>query len=293
MKSLAIAFTTLLGFAAPAFAQEDRGLYLQVDAGFNLAPGLTVDGTDNDWGTKCDLIINPDAAEVIGDECAAAPPPSEWSNTFDATPGSSAGMALGYRFGALRIAAEFLARSVTYDARSGDTDVSDAVTLAKQEQELELAVAGINELRSKNLFVNVYYDLPKLYVGAGVGVGETSLYYFSHWKRNDDPSRITTFQDPLLRAKLAGTTTIGEARHTDSAIGYQLLVGMDRELGSNVLAGLQIRWVNLGTFEGEPREWDQLRSHESSVGRGDAVVYRVTVPTMHYWAMSFGLKYHF
>ena len=173
MKSLAvmIAFTTLqLGFAGQAFAQ-DRGLYLQVNAGFNLAPGVAIDGTDNDWGTKCDLIINPDAAEVIGDECAAAPPPSEWSNTFGGTPGSSAGVALGYRFGALRIAAEYFYRTVIYDARSGDTNVSDAVTLAKQQQELELGVAGINDLRSKNLFVNVYYDLPKAIRGGWSGRG--------------------------------------------------------------------------------------------------------------------------
>ena len=30
-----------------------------MDLGAALAPPLTAHGSDNDWGTKCDLIINP------------------------------------------------------------------------------------------------------------------------------------------------------------------------------------------------------------------------------------------
>ena len=47
-----------------------------------------------------------------------------------------------------------------------------------------------------------------------------ALDYMSVWKRNDDPRRITTFEDPTLRAKLAGTTTIGDARLVDVVLGY-------------------------------------------------------------------------
>ena len=71
-------------------------------------------------------------------------------------------------------------------------------------------------LMAHNLFVNLYYDFASdsrmtPYVGLGAGGARTTLDYFSRWKRNDDPDLITTFEDPLLRARLAGTTSIGKA----------------------------------------------------------------------------------
>lgn len=52
-----------------------------------------------------------------------------------------------------------------------------------------------------------------------------TLDYRSVWKRNDDPGRISTFVDDGLKAKLAGTTTIGNERLDSTAFGYQVLAG--------------------------------------------------------------------
>ena len=290
-------FTALLGFSGQAFAQED-GLYLQMDMGINVAPGIAVDGTDNDWGTKCDLIINPNELEVTN-ECDVAPPPSEWLHEFGGGTGIRSALAVGYRFGALRLEGEYFYRVTTYDDRSDAGDIFDDVTLDKQEQELELMVAGVNDLRSHNVFINMYYDFASEssswtpYVGAGAGVGSASLYYFSHWKRNDDPDRITTFDDPALSAILAGTTTIGEARLKDSMVGYQVLAGVDHQLSGPVTLGLKFRWVDFGGFESEPTEWSQLRSHDSTVGRGERVVYKVKTDDTQFWGVSLSLMYHF
>ena len=121
----------------------------------------------------------------------------------------------------------------------------------------------------------------------------TTLDYGSVWKRNDDPERITTFVDPVLRAKLAGTTTIGDARLTDAMVGYQLLGGVDYKLRDPVTLGLKFRWADFGEFVSAPTPWNQLRSHESRVGRGEAIHYQITTYDSRFWGVSLRLKYQF
>ena len=146
--------------------------------------------------------------------------------------------------------------------------------------------------------MNAYYDFGASaswapYVGAGFGMERTSLDYVSVWKRNDDPERISTFADPLLRAKTAGTTTIGNERLTDVMAGYQLLAGVDYRLREPVTLGVKFRWVDFGGFSSEPLRWNQLRSHESSVGRGESVLYQMTTDAGRFWGVSVNLKYRF
>ncbi len=45
------------------------------------------------------------------------------------------------------------------------------------------------------------------------------------------------------------------------------------------------------SFESQPREWDQLRSHESSVGRGSPIVYTVETRETSALTMTLGLGY--
>ena len=273
------------------------GFYLQTDVGAAFAPPLTVHGSDNDWGTRCDLIINPLGVEVA-DECDTAPPLTSWKNELNAGSGIAQGHAVGYGWGPLRLEGEYFHRVTAYNDRV-DTDIFDEVTLDKSEQEIEEAVGGVDDLQSHAVFANAYYDLLPTsanwtpYVGAGVGVERASLAYFSHWKRNDDPERITTFSDPQLRAKLAGATTIGRSRPTDTTFRYQLLAGLDYWIRDSLTLGVKFRWLPTRTFRGEPTEWDQLRSHESSVGRGDRILYEVMTDDNQLWGVSLSLKYWF
>ena len=291
--SLAVV-TILTAYAGELAAQT--GVYLQMDMGATLAPQLTVDGSDNDWSTKCDLIINPLGLET-GGECDTAPPRTSWTNDFDGAAGLSAGVALGYDWGAFRLEGEYFHRITAYSARS-DLGIFDDVTLDKREQEIELAVGIVDDLRSHNVFANVYYDLDfssalTPYVGAGIGVERAVLDYATIWKRNDDPERIATFMDPTLRAKVAGTTTIGDARLADVTLGYQLLAGVDYRLRDTVTLGMKFRWADLGEFVSEPTPWNQLRSHESSVGRGERILYQIMTEDSRFWGVSLSLKYWF
>ncbi len=82
--------------------------------------------------------------------------------------------------------------------------------------------------------------------------------------------------DPELRAKVAGTTTVGNTLLEDTTMGYQFLLGADYRLSSQTMLGVKFRWVEFDTFKSGETLWSQLRSHESSVGRGEDILYTVT-----------------
>ena len=197
----------------------------------------------------------------------------------------------------MRAEGEYLYRTTTYDARTDFATVTDQVTLGKLEQELEIGESGVDDVLSHNVFANLYYDVASdsrftPYLGVGGGVARVSLDYFSRWKRNDNPEFIKTFEDRDLNEILAGTTTIGAGKLSDTLLGYQVLAGVDYQVSDPFAVGLKIRWTAFGEFQDE-REWDQLRSHESSVGRGDRVLYSATTSDIKFLAISFNTKYQF
>ncbi len=269
--------------------------YFRMGLGIDVAQALAVHGSDNDWGTKCDLIINPLGVET-GGECDSAPPRTSWTNEFDGGDGVGAGLAFGYDWGRVRLEGEYVNRLATHDDRS-DIDIFDDVTLDKQEQEIESAVGAIDDIRSHGLFANVYYDFGRTaslwtpYLGVGIGAERATLDYSTVWKRNDDPARIATFTDPVLRAKLAGTTTVGEARMTDTVLAWQVLAGVEYRLREQLTLGLRLRWGRVGEFESDPRPWNQLRSHDSTVGRGEPILYQARIGDSEFWGVSLGLTY--
>ena len=128
------------------------GPYIQMNLGTTVAPPFVVHGSNNDWGTKCDPIINPRGVEVAS-ECAVAPPLTSWANELERGIGVRAGAALGYDWGATRLESEYILRVTAYDHQS-DLNISDDVSLDKREQEIELAVGGVDDLRSHAGFVN-------------------------------------------------------------------------------------------------------------------------------------------
>lgn len=285
---------TALLAVGPGSAQD--GPYVETALGGGLAPRMLLEGIDNDWGTRCDKLINPAGLET-GTECDTPPPPTAWSNESGGTLGVMAGLAVGYRRGPLRIEAEYHFRSAAYHDYSA-TVIGDLVTQGKADQELEIAIGGAGDVRAHNLFANVLFDFVPgsrivPYIGAGVGGGHMSLDYFSLWKRNGDPSRITTFEDPLLRAKLAGTTTLGAAVLKDRMLGVQGIAGLDCGFGDRLTVGLRVRRAAFREFKSDEIEWDQLRSHDSTVGRGSRIVYVVETPDTGAYGVTLNLRYGF
>ena len=291
--SACIAYLSLFTTSNQVMAKDEW--YFTTELGIVAAPDITVTGTDNDWSTQCDKIINPDELEVSGG-CGSPPPPTLWRNELDGGVGVLTGFALGRRWGALRAEGEYSYRTTTYDERS-ETLIGDVVTLNKLDQEIQIADGGVDDVMSHSLFANFYYDFASKsrfapYLGIGAGVTRVSLDYFSRWKRNDDPDAITTFVDPALRQKVAGITTLAMAKLSDTLFGYQGIAGLDYQINDKLSLGLKVRWASFREFEDE-REWDQLRSHDSTVGRGFRVLYRATTNDVQFGAVSLNLKYRF
>lgn len=295
MRVILVAGLVALVCAGAAEAQSNR--YIQMGFGMNAAPELAGHGADNDWGTRCDLIINPLGLET-GSECDQTPAITSWTNEFGSGNGLQASLAAGYDWGAVRLELEYFHRGTNYEDRA-DTNIFDDVTLDKQEQEIEQAYGELDDLRSHGAFANLYYDFENSsafwtpYVGVGVGVERATIDYASIWKRNDDPARISTFMDPELRAKVAGTTTVGNTLLEDTTMGYQFLLGADYRLSPQVMLGVKFRWVDFDTFKSGETLWSQLRSHESSVGRGEDILYTVTTDDNKFWSLGVTLKYLF
>ncbi|MDE3260150.1 MAG: hypothetical protein OYM47_20140 [Gemmatimonadota bacterium] len=270
--------------------------YVGSELGLALTPAIRLVGTDNDWGTRCDLLINPDGVET-GAECDSPPPPTEWTNESVRAAGIAAGLAAGYRFGRYRAEVVYRYRAASYHERT-PTQIGDVVTAQKADQELETAIGGAGDVTVHGVFTNFAVDFRAAnrsltsYVGVGAGVQRMAIDYFSLWKRNDDPNRITTFEDAALRAKLAGTTTLGAAVLDDTRFSVQILGGMDYSVADAFTIGGKIRYAaGLGAFQSAPREWDQLRSHDSTVGRGSRILYTVETRDTSAFTMILSLRY--
>ena len=291
--------TRWIWVAALALAASDLTAqpYMGSELGFTLVPALRLVGTDNDWGTRCDLLINPDGLET-GAECDTPPPPTEWTNESGRAKGIAAGLVAGYRFGRYRAEVEYRYRAASHHDYA-PTQIGDVVTAQKADQELETAVGGAGDVTAHGVFTNLAIDLGTAnrrltsYVGVGAGVQRMAIDYFSLWKRNDDPMRIATFEDAALRAKLAGTTTLGAVVLDDTMFSVQILGGVDYRIADRLTVGSTIRYTTgLGAFGSEPREWDQLRSHDSTVGRGSRIVYTVKTRDTSAFTMFLSLRYH-
>ena len=287
--------------SAPVLAKD--GFYIGGDLGIAMAPGMDVTSSDNDTRTVCDGFINPNPAA----DCVRTP--SSWPNEFDGGTGILAGAALGYRMGSFRVEGEYFYRSATHDSMDPIDDVGGAaVNVEKARQELDLQDGGLDDVLSHNFFANLYYDYRSNskftpYVGFGIGFSQVSLDYFNRWRRNADPQYISTFDDVAgltqdekddLNRKVAGTTTIARAKLSDTLFGYQVIAGVDYQVTDPVSIGLKFRWADFGEFESDPREWDQLRSHESALGPGGGRVrYKVMTDDIQFWGVSLNMKYQF
>ena len=293
MKQLILAIV-LLFVASDASAQ----LYLRLELGAAFTSPLTLNSDGYDSATRCDWITNPQRLEV-GPECDEGIPLSEWRERLGRGYGFSSGAAVGYRWGSLRLEGEYFYRSTAYDdVASSEASTSDAVSIEKLSQEIDSGVGVVGDIESHSLLANLYYDFRtsspwQPFIGAGIGVTRTTMDYASIWRRHHDPENITTFMDPLLRARLAGTTTIGQARLRDTILTGQVLGGINYRVNDQVLIGVIVRWVRNGDFESPETGWYQLRSHASSTGRGDQVFYRVRTPDTGYGAVNIGLTYQF
>ena len=315
---LALMVPALLFSSGQIWAKN--GFYMGMDLGIAVAPGMDVESWDNDVATQCDGFINNDGAGNFlvppRKDCTQSTRDAfSWIQQFDGGTGLLAGVALGYRLERLRVEGEYFYRGTTYDESIDNIQLLPAGEPFQggKQDELSYIEAGVDDVLSHNFFANLYYDFRSdskftPYVGFGVGFEQISLDYFNRWARNYDFRDIPTFtidkdiediseaereNRELLNQRVAGTTTIGRAKLSDSLFGYQAIAGVDYRVSESVTIGFKFRWANFGEFEGG-EEWDQLRSHESAVKPGGARVrYTAMTEDIQFWGVSLNLKYQF
>ena len=222
IRKLGMLILCLAAASITVRAAAQDGWYLRTNLGFTVAPGLTLDARDNDWGTKCDKLSNPGLAETGADDCLTAPPPAQWTHEVGRGNGVQSVLALGYSWNDLRFEGEYLYRTTSYKPGEGESQIIDVVTQEKQQQELETLAGGLEDLMAHGFFANAYYDFQSdspftPYLGIGVGIAHTSLDYYGRFKRNDDPDAISTFEDPSVEGPARRDHDRGQAQDERSA----------------------------------------------------------------------------
>lgn len=297
---------TVPWIAAPrATAEEERsGFYLRADLGANRGSGVGLHGKSNDRASRCDEFINPRYAEIPGCTDPDRGSSAGWETAFEPAYGVFAGLAVGHRFSDwLRMEVETFHRESEYDQTSPVVSATGE-TAGKLDGELVRAENRLGGLSSRNIFLNLVFDLPidapfTPFAGLGVGVSWTDLDYGDLWVRNSDPGKIATAaglpNEDEVRRNLAGTTSSKQGKLSDRLTGFQALAGVDWEVGDNASLGLQARYVRSDAFEDET-DWESLRSHASELrlDGSEPVTFRIrTKESVAYAALNVFLKLRF
>lgn len=292
--------------AAPeALAGEERsGFYLRADLGANRATGVVLHGKSNDRASRCDEFINPRYAEIPGCTDPDRGSAAGWQTAFDPAYGILAGLAVGHRVSDwFRMEVETFHRESEYDQTSPVASATGD-TAGKLEGEIVRAEDRIGSVSSRNVFLNLLFDLPTAgpltpFAGFGVGVSWTELDYGDVWVRNADPAKIATAaglpNEEEIRRNLAATTTSKQGELSDRLTAFQALAGLEWEVSDGASLGMQARYVRSDAFEDET-EWERLRSHASQLrlDGSEPVTFRIrTEESVAYGALNVFLKLRF
>ena len=301
----AVAIAVSWAAAPDAFAEEERsGFYLRGDLGANLATGVVLLGKSNDRASRCDEFINPRYAEIPGCTDPDRGSAAGWQTAFDPAYGTLAGLAVGHRVSDwFRMEVETFHRESEYDQTSPVASATGD-TAGKLEGEIVRAEDRIGSVSSRNVFLNLVFDLPldgalKPFAGLGVGVSWTELDYGDLWVRNADPAKIATAaglpNEEEVRRNLAGTTSSKQGELSDRLTAFQALAGVDWEVNETASLGVQARYVRSDPFE-DRTEWERLRSHASQLrlDGSEPVSFRIrTEESVAYGALNVFLKLRF
>lgn len=94
-------------------------------------------------------------------------------------------------------------------------------------------------------------------------------------------------------AAAAGTLSLLDPTVTDTLLGVQVLAGVDYAVGDRTSLGIHAHWARFGDMT-QDVVWSIIRSHTPV--RADGVTPfsgEVTFDGLAYWAVTFGMKYHF
>ena len=216
------------------------------------------------------------------------------------------GVSVGYMLDGLRVEFEYLNRSHGGDFRPIRVSGGNAVLQDKNSEwsTIDPPSERVANFSAHQFFINAYYDFLNAtrwtpYAGVGVGWSRTSLHYANRFVRRTISQEYPVDQPPAgpspddLPPAAAGTVSLFETDITQTLFGFQLLGGLDYALTEAVSIGVKGRWAHFQDINDDD-VWDLIRSHAPV--RADGMTpfsSKQTFGNIEYWALSFGLKYHF
>ena len=202
---------------------EAQGPYIGFQPGVTLPSALTAPLTGNSQPTRCDSLLYPAGAAP---DCAPSSPRQIYSTDFDLGVGYAGGVQLGYGWSWVRLEAEYLVHFQGSDS-SPIYATADLVATGKG-REWNVAnppFARVSDVRTHQLFANVYYDLHGLandsrwtpFIGVGAGVARTSLTYSNRYVRKTLAQGFFPNQASVASAARPATSTSPCARPAAAA----------------------------------------------------------------------------
>lgn len=253
---------------------DAQGLYTSFALAYSTEE-ITASTAGINHPTRCDRALYPDPSQAPADgACLDNAVRQIGGETFDLGGAFSGAASLGYAWERLRVEAQFLSR-----AHEGQTlpFATPGDNPALQGKLSEWSPDNppnyrISDFSSRQLFLNLYYDFRTAsrwtpYVGAGVGQADVQTRYTVSFQRRTlaDGYVAATGGDvdnpEPWQIAAAGSLSLLDTHVQDRVFGYQVIVGVERELRERVSAFFSVRWLDIDDI-GNETIWETTRSHK-------------------------------
>lgn len=298
-----------LGASVPPETALAQGFYVSVRAGTALGADTEALLESFNSPTRCDVLLYADPADAPSDADCNRRDPFAGIYAFDPGTGTAGSVAVGYSFGGVSMEVEAVQRTQVVPAARFSllhTANRGAVQAAKLSEwsPTRPPSGDISEFRTRQFFANAYYSLPRIgrftpYVGIGGGLATIDLAYEVQFTRKSvSEGYLEVFggsasdpgASPDWQRAAAGTVSALWDDAADAGFGYQVLGGVDYEVGRGVALGIGVRWTSLPAAE-DATLLDMMRSHSGVHADGvTPVTTDFTFSKLGYVGISTALK---
>ena len=257
---------------------QESGFYLSLEGGTSKSASANVAMWGYNHPSRCHRLLYADPADAPTDaECTAPKEDGLMGNfPFESEMGLFTSVALGYSLGSVRVEVEAFSRRQRFDG--APFDVGDDAVMKGQDSEWSLLAppySDISEFHSLQYFGNIFYALNSgsgltPYIGGGGGLVSLNFAHYTQFQRKSiahgyleafGGSKSDPDAAPEWQRAAAGTMSGIAEEVSETAIGFQLVGGVDIDLGGGTSLGIQGRWTRVGEVSAR-LDWQVVYSHD-------------------------------
>ena len=295
--------------AAETAGQSTRGFYLTTTVGLSSGASTVAHLSGVNHPTRCDRLLYTDPNDAPTDpECLSTEPSLDGTYPFEPEAGLGGTIAVGYAFGALRVEVEALQRhQIIHEAPFTVTAAAGTAITGKDTEWSPLLPpwGDLSEFKGRQQFVNVYYSLANSsrftpYLGAGAGLSRMDFRFYAGFFRKSiaegyleafGGSKSDPEASPEWQRRAAGTLSQLDAMVSETALGYQILGGVEVGCSEDLSLDLKARWVRVPDIDID-QVWLTIRSHKPVHADGTTPFEsHLTFSPLGYVGVTVGLRY--